>query len=138
MSPATGWPSCSGETSSLPIPTAPCRRTSPPAAAATRTGRDRYGPRSYRLDVAPDAIDAVRFAGHPARAALEPGPSRRLAELDAALALRRGRPFTELDHPDVQPEVACLAGLRAVTLEHRAEALLAAGCTGEAIAAAEA
>jgi predicted ATPase/DNA-binding SARP family transcriptional activator len=96
------------------------------------------GPHTYRLDVVPDGIDAVRFAGHLARAAQESGAPRRLAELDAALALWRGRPFTELDHPDVQPEVARLAGLRAAALEQRAEALLAAGRTGEAVAAAEA
>jgi DNA-binding SARP family transcriptional activator len=104
-----------------------------PAPAAIGTG-----PRTYRLDVSPEGVDAARFAAHLARAAQEPGPARRLAELDAALSLWRGRPFAELDHPDVEPEVARLAGLRATAVEQRAEALLAAGRTGEAVAAAEA
>jgi predicted ATPase/DNA-binding SARP family transcriptional activator len=104
-----------------------------PAPAAIGTG-----PRTYRLDVTPEGVDAARFAAHLARAAQEPGPARRLAELDAALSLWRGRPFAELDHPDVEPEVARLAGLWATAVEQRAEALLAAGRTGEAVAAAEA
>jgi predicted ATPase/DNA-binding SARP family transcriptional activator len=104
-----------------------------PAAVAIGTG-----PRTYRLDVLPEGVDAARFATHLATAAAEPDAAHRLAELDAALALWRGRPFAELDHPAVEPEVARLAGLRAAAVELRAEALLAAGRAGEAVAAADA
>jgi hypothetical protein len=58
--------------------------------------------------------------------------------LAAALALWRGRPFAEVDHPSLQPEVARLVELRAAAAEKHAEALLAAGRSAEAVAAAEA
>jgi predicted ATPase/DNA-binding SARP family transcriptional activator len=108
------------------------RRLLPPAVAI------RTGARTYRLDVAPDDLDVTRFATHLARAAAAPEPGRRIAEVDAALALWRGRPFADLDHPSVEPEIARLTGLRADATEQRAAALLAAGRTGEAVAAADA
>ncbi|MFD1534402.1 BTAD domain-containing putative transcriptional regulator [Pseudonocardia aurantiaca] len=96
------------------------------------------GARTYRLEIAPEDLDASRFTAHLTRAAAAPEPARRLADLDAALALWRGRPFADLDHPAVEPEVARLAGLRADAAEQRAAALLDAGRTGEAAAAADA
>ena len=96
------------------------------------------GVRAYRLDVARDDVDGGRFAVHVARAADASDPARRLAELESALALWRGRPYAELDHPAAEPEVARLAGLHTAAVEMRAEALLATGRTGEAVAAAEA
>jgi predicted ATPase/DNA-binding SARP family transcriptional activator len=96
------------------------------------------GARSYRLVSAAEDLDSGRFAAHVARAAEEPDPVARLAELDAAIALWRGRPFADLDDPAAEPEVARLSGLRAVAVEQRAEALLATGRAGEAVAAAEA
>jgi DNA-binding SARP family transcriptional activator len=96
------------------------------------------GARSYRLLTATGDLDSGRFAAHVARVAEEPDPVARLAELEDALALWRGRPFADLDDPAAEPEVARLSGLRAVAVEQRAEALLATGRTGEAVAAAEA
>jgi predicted ATPase/DNA-binding SARP family transcriptional activator len=104
-----------------------------PATVAIGTGA-----RTYRLDLAPDDLDASLFTAHLSRVAATPEPARRLAELDAALALWRGRPFADLDHPAVEPEVARLAGLRTDAAEQRAAALLDAGRTGEAVAAADA
>ncbi|QYN38637.1 hypothetical protein K1T35_16315 [Pseudonocardia sp. DSM 110487] len=96
------------------------------------------GARSYRLVIAAGDLDSRRFAAHLTRAAEEPDPVARLAELDAALALWRGRPFADLDDPAAEPEVARLSGLRAAAVEQRAEALLAAGRAGAAVAVAEA
>jgi predicted ATPase/DNA-binding SARP family transcriptional activator len=95
------------------------------------------GARTYRLEIATEDLDSGRFAAHLARAADEPKPAARLAELDAALALWRGRPFADLDDPAVDPEIARLTGLRAAAVEQRAEALLATGRAAEAVAVAE-
>ncbi|MCO1657840.1 ATP-binding protein [Pseudonocardia humida] len=104
-----------------------------PAGVAIETGA-----RSYRLRVGADDLDAVEFQAGLTRAADEPDPSRRVALLDALLALWRGRPFTELDHPALGPEVARLTELHRWAQEQRAAGLLAAGRPGEAVAAAEA
>jgi predicted ATPase/DNA-binding SARP family transcriptional activator len=96
------------------------------------------GARSYRLVIAAGDLDSARFAAHLARAAAEQDPVVRLAELDAAIALWRGRPFADLDDPAAEPEVARLSRLRAAAVEQRAEALLATGRPGEAVAVAEA
>jgi predicted ATPase/DNA-binding SARP family transcriptional activator len=96
------------------------------------------GARSYRLEISADDLDSRRFAEHLARAAVEPDPAARLTELDSALALWRGRPFAGLDDPAAEPEIARLLGLRDAAVEQRAEALLATGRVGEAVAAAEA
>ena len=94
------------------------------------------GPRAYRLDIPAGAVDAARFAEHLAAARAD--PARRLDELDAALALWRGRPFEDLDHDLAQPEIARLTGLHAAAQEDRADALLGAGRVAEAEAAAAA
>src|SRR6185436_10375433 len=49
-----------------------------------------------------------------------------------------GRPFAELDHPALQPEVARLTELRASAAERYGAALLNAGRPGEAVATLEA
>jgi predicted ATPase/DNA-binding SARP family transcriptional activator len=90
----------------------------------------------YRLEAERSAVDVAAFADHLAAAA--PGAPARLDRLVAALALWRGRPFCELDHPSLEPEVARLDALRATAAEQHAEALLAVGRPGEAVAAAEA
>ena len=46
-------------------------------------------------------------------------PPVRLDRLTAALALWRGRPFCELDHPSLEPEVARLSALRAAAAAAR-------------------
>ena len=104
-----------------------------PAAASITTG-----PRSYRLVVAVDAVDAARFRAHLGAAARAADADARLRELDAALRLWRGRPFAELEHPAVGPEVAQLSGLHAGALEDRAEALLGLGRPAAAATAAAA
>jgi hypothetical protein len=104
-----------------------------PAPAAIGTG-----PRTYRLDVTPDGVDAARFAAHLARAAQEPGPAAGSPSSTRHSCSGVAGLFAELDHPDVEPEVARLAGLRATAVEQRAEALLAGGRAGEAVVAAEA
>ena len=104
-----------------------------PAAVTIETGA-----RSYRLVVTTGDIDSGRFAAHLTRAAEELDPVARLAELDAALALWRGRPFADLDDPAAGPEFARLSALRDAAVEQRAEALLAMGHAGAAVAVAEA
>ncbi len=93
--------------------------------------------RGYRLSAASAEIDRDAFVEHlnAANASAEPGS--RLEELGAALALWRGIPFAELDHPLAIPEVARLNELRTVAAEQHASVLLALGRTGEAIAALE-
>jgi predicted ATPase/DNA-binding SARP family transcriptional activator len=104
------------------------RRLLPPAVTVGT------GPRAYRLEVDPHDLDSARFAAHLAQAS-GGEPERRLAELDAALELWRGRPFAELDHPAVEPEVARLSGLRTAAVEQQAQALLDLGRAGQAAAA---
>jgi predicted ATPase/DNA-binding SARP family transcriptional activator len=95
------------------------------------------GPRGYRLEAPPGALDSLRLGTHlDAAAAVDPG--RRLAELDAGLRLWRGRPFAELDHPAVGPEATRLTGLHARAQEDRAVALLELGRAADAAAAAAA
>jgi predicted ATPase/DNA-binding SARP family transcriptional activator len=91
----------------------------------------------YRLEADRAAVDVTAFADHLAAAAAADPPAR-LDRLAAALALWRGRPFCELDHPSLEPEVARLGALRAAAAEQHAEALLATGRLGESVAAAEA
>ncbi|WP_345380280.1 ATP-binding protein [Pseudonocardia yuanmonensis] len=111
------------------------RRLLPPGLAVETT------PRGYRLRAARTAVDAAAFTdlleglngadgdGH--------DPPARLAVLDAALALWRGRPFADLDHPAVDPEVARLDELHRYAVEERAAALVEAGRPADAVAALE-
>lgn len=108
------------------------RRLLPPGLVVETT------PRGYRLRADRSAVDAAAFTdlldgvaadGH--------DPAARLAVLDAALALWRGRPFADLDHPTVEPEVARLDELRRHAVEERATALLEAGRPADAVAALE-
>jgi predicted ATPase/DNA-binding SARP family transcriptional activator len=92
-------------------------------------------PAGYRLDA---ELDVHAFESSVARAAEAGDPERRAAHLDAALLLWRGRPFADLDHPDVGAEAVRLAELRATAVEARAEALLDAGRADDAIAVLEA
>ncbi|WP_300013533.1 BTAD domain-containing putative transcriptional regulator [Pseudonocardia sp.] len=105
------------------------RRLLPPAVSLTT------GTGAYRLT---GPLDSAEFAARLARSA--PDPAVRLADLDAALALWRGRPFADLDHPgldhpDVEVETTRLHALRAAAVERRAEALLETGRADEAVAA---
>ena len=107
------------------------RKALPPGVSVVTEGR------GYRLELPSGEIDTDAFVAHLEVARACPQPARQLAELASALALWRGRPFAELDHPDVAPEVARLSELRSVVIEQQAAALLALGRTGEAIAALE-
>jgi predicted ATPase/DNA-binding SARP family transcriptional activator len=107
------------------------RRLLPPGLRLVTT------PEGYRLEADRATVDVAAFADHLAAAATLDPPAR-LDRLAAGLALWRGRPFCDLDHPSVEPEVARLDGLRAEAAEQHAEVLLAVGRRGEAVAAAEA
>lgn len=91
----------------------------------------RTRPHGYVLDTPATGIDAHCFTTHAdaARRARDHGdPTRALAHADAALALWRGVPFTEVSTvPLVVPEVVRLEEVRLSLLEMRGEALLALG-----------
>ncbi len=93
--------------------------------------------RGYRLELDSGEMDIEAFVAHLEAARAGARPAGQLAELRSALALWRGRPFTELDHPDAAPEVARLSELRIVAVERQGAALLALRRTGEAVAALE-
>jgi predicted ATPase/DNA-binding SARP family transcriptional activator len=95
-------------------------------------------PEGYRLEADRGAVDSTAFADHIAAAAAASDPATRGKHLGAALALWRGCPYPELDHPAVAPEIARLMELRAAAAEQHAEALLAAGRVAEAVAELEA
>ncbi|WP_433507954.1 ATP-binding protein [Pseudonocardia halophobica] len=108
------------------------RRLLPPGLVVETT------PRGYRLRADRTAVDAAAFTDLlEGLAADGHDPAARLAVLDAALALWRGRPFADLDHPTVEPEVARLDELRRHAVEERATALLEAGRPADAVAALE-
>jgi predicted ATPase/DNA-binding SARP family transcriptional activator len=117
--------------------------TQPPASAPTtlkshvsrlrRTLREDVvvsQPPGYALTLAPERLDVHRFE-QGVRAAGS------VAEIDAVLALWRGRPYGELaDHEHVAGDAAALLELHAQGRVRRAELLLAAGRAEEAAAAA--
>ncbi|MCX6466595.1 MAG: BTAD domain-containing putative transcriptional regulator, partial [Pseudonocardiales bacterium] len=94
------------------------RRTLPAGVAIVTA------PGGYRLDTA--GLDVALFTA---------GADR---DDDTVLDLWRGRPFAELDHPAVAPEVARLTATRAAAVERRAAALVAAGRGGDTVAVLEA
>jgi predicted ATPase/DNA-binding SARP family transcriptional activator len=108
------------------------RRLLPAGVRVTTT------PEGYRLEADRTAVDVTAFTDHLAAAAATPDPAVRRDHLGAALALWRGCPYPELDHPELVPEVARLAELRAGAIEQHAEALLVAGRVAEAAAELEA
>ena len=97
-------------------------------------------PPGYRLRVATDDVDALRFE-ELVRAGL--GSSERaevaLAAFDEALALWRGAPYAEFAHEEfAAPEIARLVELRTRAIEERAAALLELGRPDEVIGELEA
>jgi predicted ATPase/DNA-binding SARP family transcriptional activator len=108
------------------------RRLLPPGIRIVTT------PEGYQLLADRAAVDVTAFADHVAAASMMIDPQRRLRGLTTGLALWRGRPYAELDHPSLQPEVARLTELHAGAAEQHAAALLAVGRTAEAVAACEA
>jgi predicted ATPase/DNA-binding SARP family transcriptional activator len=95
-------------------------------------------PEGYCLAADRAAVDVTAFADHLAAAAGAVELDVRRDRLAAALGLWRGLPFPELDHPAIAPEVARLVELRAGAVEQHAEALLAEGRAGDAVAEVEA
>ncbi len=108
--------------------------------AAGEDGRLATRPPGYLLPVAPGDLDSLRFARLVAdgAAALEAGDAATAAQrLTEGLALWRGPAFAGIDAPSVRAEAGRLEETRLAALESRAEALLAAGRHGEAIAELE-
>ena len=92
-------------------------------------------PPGYRL--AATAIDATRFR-ELCRDARHAPPDRAVDLLDAAVDLWRGDAFAEFADQDwVHPETVSLAEQRADAIEDRAEALIAIGRYGDAVASLE-
>jgi len=93
--------------------------------------------RGYRLAVAPEQVDAVRFEALRAegRQALAGGDAARAKErLCSALGLWRGEPLTEFAYERfAQAAIARLQEARLAALEDRIEADLALGADGELI-----
>ena len=110
------------------------RRTLP-AGMVVRAGS------GYRLDVAPENIDARRFEAMLSDAAAQRTghPADALDLLDEALGLWRGTPYEELDDlADVLIEVQRLVELRARASEERFSCLLDLGRHRDAVADLEA
>ena len=91
----------------------------------------------YRLDAAADELDASRFVAiiDAVRPLLAEHPARAIAELNAALALWRGEPFTGAPAgSDVAAARLRLSELRLSAVEDRIEAELGLGRHAEVIA----
>ena len=106
--------------------------------AALGAERISAGISGYRLDVAADDVDALRFEALRERAAHAPDAAA-AGLLDAALALWRGPAYAEFaDRDFASAEAARLNGLRAATIEDYADLSLRAGRATDAIAHLEA
>jgi DNA-binding SARP family transcriptional activator len=89
---------------------------------------------SIRLNVADEAVDAARFEQLVGEARGAESPAARLAALEQALALWRGRALADLlDESSLRPERERLEEERVVAEEERFEAMLALGRHDEAI-----
>lgn len=102
------------------------------SALRRRLGADAIGtvPGGYRLDAAPDQVDALRFETlvAQARRAKEAGLVTEAAQrLHAALALWRGAALEGIDSDELSGPALRLAELRLAALEERIELDLAAG-----------
>jgi predicted ATPase/DNA-binding SARP family transcriptional activator len=103
---------------------------------ALPTGLIEGQPGGYRLTVAPDAVDALRFERLLAQARHEEGPGR-VRLLCEALALWRGAAMQDVALEDSQAfgaAVTRLEGLRLTAMEDRFEAEVSLGQGVEAIA----
>jgi predicted ATPase/DNA-binding SARP family transcriptional activator len=103
---------------------------------ALPTGLVEGQPGGYRLTVAPDAVDALRFERLLAQARQEEGPGR-VRLLREALALWRGAAMQDVALEDSEAFNAAgtrLEGLRLTAMEDRFEAEVSLGQGGEVIA----
>ncbi|MFI1937760.1 AfsR/SARP family transcriptional regulator [Streptomyces purpureus] len=99
-------------------------------ALAAGGGRDlvAHRPPGYALLVAPERVDAGRFAALTARARALPAPAARAALLTEALGLWRGPAYADFrDEPFVREAVARLEEHRLTAVEDLAEARLDLG-----------
>lgn len=99
-----------------------------------------FEPPGYRLAVAEDAIDSVRFERllESARVRVPDDPESAGALLDEALSMWRGGAFADVAYEDwASGEVARLEELRLQAEELRAQTLLTLGRPGEAVASLE-
>ena len=107
------------------------RKVIGPGSPAVRLETTESG---YRLAVTRDAVDALRFEDVVMAGPGERDPAPRLAELDAALALWRGAPFSEATYDDFAAgEIVRLNELRVLASEQRIDALLELGRQQEVI-----
>ena len=90
-------------------------------------------PKGYALAVDPDWVDAGRFERLVGEAHTASSPQVRVHLTGEALALCRGVPLFEFDHPDANTERARLEGLRGEALELRADAMLRLGRYSEVV-----
>ena len=103
---------------------------------ALPTGLVEGQPGGYRLTVAPDAVDALRFERLLAQARQEEGPAR-VRLLREALALWRGAAMQDVALEDSQAfdaAVTRLEGLRLTAMEDRFEAEVSLGQGVEVVA----
>jgi predicted ATPase/DNA-binding SARP family transcriptional activator/class 3 adenylate cyclase len=95
-------------------------------------------PGGYVLEVDPAAVDASRFERAVTASGTEADPVRRLALLDGALELWRGRPLGEFEGTVwADREATWLEALRLQALQRRCDALIDVGRAGEAAAQLE-
>jgi len=107
----------------------------PPRAPATVLVSAAPG---YRLDLAPEAVDAWRFRALVEGAFTESDPARAVAVLDEALGLWAGPAYAEFAGEEwAAPEAAHLEELRLAAVERRAEAALELGRHAEIVPALE-
>jgi DNA-binding SARP family transcriptional activator/Tfp pilus assembly protein PilF len=96
-------------------------------------------PNGYRLDIDPQAVDAMRFEELVTAARSDVGPERALGLLDEALALWRGDAYPDLAHHELGVAATVrLRELHTIAKEARAEALLAVDRAEDAVADLEA
>ncbi len=89
----------------------------------------------YELRIAPDEVDALRFARLFAAARAEADPVQRYANLVAALRLWRGDPLEDVDSALLrESEGPRLVELRLLAVEQRIDMDLAAGEAAEVVA----
>lgn len=95
-----------------------------------------YSPGGYLLRLDEATIDAHRFEdlAHQARLLLDKDPQTAIVLFDAALALWRGSPLSDIDaEGDLIPYVERLREARIAAVEDRADAALALGQHGELV-----
>jgi predicted ATPase/DNA-binding SARP family transcriptional activator/class 3 adenylate cyclase len=95
-------------------------------------------PAGYALEVDPEQVDAFRFEQGVAAASAEPDAAQRLAMIDEALVLWRGRPLGEFTGAGwADREATRLEALHLRALQRRYDSLLALDLPADAVAELE-